>query len=260
MNIFIIGSGWLALPLAEHLNNRAHQITVTTTSTEKSERVNKLGFKALVYQMGELFPDDMLDADVVVFANTCKDVSAYRSTVKNWPRTFKPQVIYTSTTSVYQDNGQDHDEESPSINPEHPTYLIEQTLKPLKANIIRLSGLVGPGFMRQDLIVNSRHPGRFFRKSLAVRNPKNQVNLVHRDDAIGVIISVIDSQLNKQIINASADNHPTKGEYYSYMAKQLDGTILDTTQETSTSGKTINNLKSKTIYTYQHSDVWQMSF
>lgn len=255
MNIFIIGSGWLALPLAEHLNNNGHQTTVTTTSAEKSRRLNKLGLKALVYQIGESLPPDMLDADIVIFANTCKDVSAYGFTVNNWPNDFKPYIIYTSTTGVYQDNGQDHDEKSQSINTEHPTYLIEQVLKPLNANIIRLSGLVGP-----SLIANIRHPGQFFRKSMSIRNPENHVNLVHLDDAVGLISTVIKQNLTNQIINACSDNHPEKGEYYSYMAKQLDGTILDTTQETTSPGKTINNTKSKSIYNYQHPDVWQMSF
>ena len=253
MNIVIIGSGWLALPLAAHLNENGHQTTVTTTSTEKSQQLNALGLDALVYQIGQHLPVQMLDADVIVFANTCKDFAAYKSTLQHWPTHFKPQVIYTSTTGVYQDNGLYHDEKSQSINTEHPTFLIEQVLTPLNANIIRLSGLVGP-----SLIANTRHPGRFFRKSLAVRNPKNHVNLVHLDDAVGLISTVVKQQLTNQIFNACADNHPEKGEYYSHMAKQLDGTILDTTQETTNPGKTINNLKSKSIYNYQYPDVWQM--
>ena len=255
MNIVIIGSGWLALPLAAHLNDNGHQTTVTSTSVERSEYLNAQGFNAKAYQIGNLLPSELLNADVIIFANTCKDVSAYGFTVKNWPNDFKPYIIYTSTTGVYQDNGQDHDEKSQSINTEHPTYLIEQVLKPLNANIIRLSGLVGP-----SLIANTRHPGRFFRKSLTVRNPKNHVNLVHLDDAVGLISTVIKQNMTNQIINACADNHPEKGEYYSHMSKQFDGTILDATQETTSLGKTINNLKSKSIYTYKHPDVWQMPF
>lgn len=250
MNITIIGSGWLALPLAQSLSEQGHKLCVTCTSEDKHDQLLTQGFNTIVYRIGEEIPKEMLPADVIIMANTCKDITAYQTMVKHWPKLFKPQIIFTSTTGVYREDGQDHDEQSSSMNAEHPTYLIEQVLKPLNANIIRLSGLVGP----------KRHPGKFFRKSLSVRNPKNHVNLVHLDDAIGLISAVVKQQLIRQVFNACANNHPTKGKFYSHMAKQLDDTILETTQETSSPGKTINNTKSKTLYTYKHPDVWQMTF
>lgn len=254
MNITIIGSGWLALPLAQQLTENRHQVTVTSTTAEKTAQLTSQGYQALTYQMGQDLPVAMHDADVLIIANTCKDVSSYQHTFADWPADNLPQIIYTSSTAVYQDNGQIHNETSTGINTEHPTYLIEQILSPLNANIIRLSGLVGP----------KRHPGRFFSKSLTVKNPKNPVNLIHLNDAIGLINTVIEhkaeSNSDGQIFNGCADNHPSKGDYYSHMAQMLNGISLSTSQETTSLGKTICNKRSKSIYHYKHPDVWHMPF
>lgn len=261
MNITIIGSGWLALPLAQHLNHHGHNTTVTTTRLDKIQLINAHEIKAVTYHIGDVLPASLTKSDVIVMANTCKDTDAYQVMVNHilnqWSHRSEdlPQFIYTSTTGVYQDNGAYHNEASQALNINHPTMLIEQALKPLNANIIRLAGLVGP-----SLIANTRHPGRFFRKTKTIKNPENKVNLIHSIDAIGLIETLITLQSQSQTINACADNHPTKGEYYSHMAKQLDGTNLIAAEQTTSAGKTIDNIKSKKIYTYRYPDVWKMTF
>lgn len=206
----------------------------------------------MVYLIGEPPPEAMLNADVVVLANTCKDITAYKDMMSSWPSRPKQHIIYTSTTGVYLDNGDVHDENSQALKTDHPTYQIEQVLRPRQATVVRLAGLVGPG----------RHPGRFFRKTGVIRNPQNPVNLIHLDDAMGLIGRLIEQPHPDQVFNGCTDNHPSKSEYYSHMAEQHNGTALDATQVTDNPGKTISNQSSKSLleYRYQHPDVWQMPF
>lgn len=252
MNIFILGSGWLALPLSQQLTQLGHHVTVSCTSHNKLNTLHQSGYNALIYCIGQNPPMEMLEADVVIMANTCKDIDAYRVMLSNWPHRPSQQIIYTSSTAVYQDNGSEHDENSTAINHNHPTWQIEQLLKSHQSNILRLSGLVGP----------NRHPGRFFRKTAVIRNPNNPVNLIHIDDAMGLLCSIMRSQARGLILNGCADNHPSKGDYYRLMADQLDGTQLDASQATTSAGKTIINEQSKKRlqYTYHHPDVWHMPF
>ncbi len=247
-----MGSGWLSQPLYQQLASTGHQATLSTTTEDKRNQLQQAGFDAITHRIGDPVDTHMTNADVVVMANTCKDVTAYEKMISNWPVEANQQIIYTSTTGVYLDNGDTHDESSQALNTDHPTHQIEQVLQPRQATVVRLAGLVGPG----------RHPGRFFRKTGTIRNPQNPVNLIHLDDAIGLIGQLIEHPHPGKIFNGCADNHPSKGDYYSHMAELNDGSILNTSAPTDTAGKIISNQASQSQlgYQYQHPDVWHMPF
>lgn len=251
MNITIIGSGWLALPLAQQLTEIGHDVTVTSTTADKTAQLTSQGHQALAYQLGQDLPVAMYDANVLIFANTCKDIQAYQQMINDWPTAFSPHIIYTSSTAVYQDIDASHDESSSHINTSHPTYQIEQQLKTLNATIIRLAGLVGP----------ERHPGQFFKRGI-INNGHCPLNLLHLNDAIGVICAVIKLKIQNEVINACADNHPRKADFYQQMVAQLGRPALQETHTKNSSGKIINNSKSKQWlkYHYQYPDVWLMDY
>jgi nucleoside-diphosphate-sugar epimerase len=92
-------------------------------------------------------------------------------------------------------------------------YQIEQSFQKspdFDSTILRLSGLIG----------YQRHPGRFFSHNKPVLNPDAPVNLIHRDDCIGLITAIIIKGAWGEVFNGCADTHPNKRDFYSH-ARQL---------------------------------------
>ena len=220
MNISILGSGWLALPLAQDLTHKDHKVIVTSTTAKKAEILKAKGFNTLVYRIGEAFPAELLTADVIIIANTCKDISAYQNMIDNWPDLFKPQVIYTSSTAVYLENGQTQEENSQALYTEHPTYLIEQTLKEVKANFkgksfsgkeIRVINIVGIGDANASQMVYFPKSNKSKILSMFESADKSNTLFVSEDDLVefGIPVSFILTgsklgfKVSKKNLNAS---------------------------------------------------------
>ena len=74
--------------------------------------------------------------------------------------------------------------------------------------ILRLAGLVGPG----------RHPGRFFKGKKGIPNGWAPVNVIHRDDVIGIIKKLIEDDSAAGIYNGCSPVHPSKISFYGLAA------------------------------------------
>ncbi|HUH33104.1 MAG TPA: hypothetical protein VLZ28_04070, partial [Daejeonella sp.] len=77
--------------------------------------------------------------------------------------------------------------------------------------VLRPAGLVGP----------QRHPGTFFKNKSGIPNGLAPVNLIHRDDVIGILFSLIRNPEAKGIYNACSLTHPAKNEFYAKAAGVL---------------------------------------
>jgi len=255
MKINIIGSGWLAQPLAQQLIINGHQLLLTTTKDKKLKQLQANNFNVIKYQLGEQFTElnKLFDTDVLIIAITNKDIRAFSELMDQLSKHACKNLIYISSTSVYQNNGQTHDENSVEINTESPIRQIEQLIQQHPSTtIIRFAGLVGP----------KRHPGRFFQQGRKLKNPSAPINLIHLDDCIGIIKTIIDQAAWNQVFNGCADSHPSKLEFYTHMANQLNLTAPEIEQSTTGSQKIIDNQKSKTAlgYEYKYPDVYDMKY
>jgi len=255
MKISIIGSGWLAQPLADQFLEDKHHVTVTTTQEDKLVALKTKGFNAMQYVLGDQLakPSALFEVDVLVIAITGKDIEAYDILMDQLNDYPSLNIIYISSTSVYQNNDQVHSEDSQSLNADNPLLEIEKLIQTHpNATVIRMAGLVGPG----------RHPGRFFTKDKPIKNPNAKVNLIHLDDCIGIIDAVITQDQWNQVFNACADTHPTKGKFYPFMSKQLNRPASAIASSSNQAGKVINNDKVKTLLAYQffYPDVMTMEF
>ncbi len=254
MKISIIGSGWLAMPLALHLQTNGHQLLLTTTSQKKIAAIQARGLAAVTYQLGEQLPTQLLDAEVLVIAITSKDLLAYQSLFSQLTARQDLQVVFISSTSVYADHSEPQQETSTRLNHTSPIYQIEQLIQNLipATTILRLAGLVGP----------KRHPGRFFKNQRPIKNPQAPVNLIHLSDCIGIIDAIIELNVVGEIFNGCADTHPSKGEFYPLMAEQLGLTAPIFEHNEAGTNKLICNQKIKSVLGYQlvFPDVLTMSF
>lgn len=255
MKITLLGSGWLAQPLAMQFQADGHQLILTTTHQDKTSTLEAKGLKAFQYELGDQLSDPamLFDTDVLIIAITSKDTENFDVLMDQLPDYKCKHLIYISSTSVYKNNQQDHNENSQQLNQDNPIWRIEQLIQTHpSASIIRFAGLVGPG----------RHPGGFFAQGRTLKNPTAPVNLIHLDDCIGIIKAVIEKQAWNQTFNACASTHPEKIKFYQQAARQYGAKEPVTEDTESGSYKTINSEKVKAVlgYDFIYADVMTMHF
>jgi nucleoside-diphosphate-sugar epimerase len=255
MKITILGSGWLAQPLAAQLQTDGHETIMTTTQSNKVTELKAKGLNVKQYELGDQLsdPSQLFNTDVLIIAITSKDIEAYDVLMDQLTEQPCKHLLFISSTSVYQNDDSLHDENSKQLNLTNPLLAIEKLIQQHpSATTIRFAGLVGPG----------RHPGRFFAQGRTLKNPTAPVNLIHLDDCIGIIKAVIEKRAWKQIFNACASTHPQKFKFYQQAAQQYGAPEPVTEDTESGSYKTIDSKKVDAILNYDfiYSDVMTMSF
>lgn len=228
-SISVLGCGWLGFPLAKSLVNKGYNIKGSTTSNDKLPVLFEEGIEPFLVQ----FPDNrvieslinFLNSDILIIAvppgrNSLKHQSYFgllNSLTELLPDSSIKKIIFISSTSVYGDVNKPVDEcDAPAPDTEtglrmlKAEQMIQQTS--VKHIVLRFSGLIGPG----------RHPGRFLAGKTDVANGMAPVNLIHLDDAIGIIHTLIIDEKAEGIYNATAPHHPTRETFYTLASNTLD--------------------------------------
>jgi len=116
----------------------------------------------------------------------------------------------------------------------------------LDTTIVRLGGLYGA----------DRNPGRFLAGRTGVGRPEAPVNLIHRDDAVGVFAFLLEQGGRGEVVNACADEHPSRRTFY-VRAAEAAGLEPPTFDPEDTRGGTLvsnHKLTSRLDYTVRHPD------
>lgn len=250
-SISILGSGWLGLPLADHLVQQGHTVKASTRSIERSKDIEAIGAKSFVVDIDGPLAEtgEFLDADILLVNITSKNSEGFHRLINEIEKSQVRKVIFVSSTSVYKNTNGVVSEDTGSENQTSPLYLIENLFlsnKSFNTTVIRFAGLIG----------FNRHPGRFFGER-KIPQPDAPVNLIHRDDCIAIIDSIIKQDLWGEVFNACADTHPSKREFYSN-ARQSLGLPVPEFEESADSGyKIVSNEKIKQApgYRFIHADL-----
>jgi hypothetical protein len=223
-NIGIIGCGWLGLPLAEELHKTGYQISGTTTSVEKITALKTKGiqpFKISISEEGIKGPiSEFLSTLSILIINIPPGLrgkgpkESYIGKIKLLYDAIKQSsvkhVIFASSTAVYgETEGTVTEKTKPEPNTTSGVQLLEcENLflkdKQLQTTIIRFGGLIGP----------ERHPITILSGKKNLKGGSAPINLIHLDDCIGIIKSIIEHNHWNAILNAVYPQHPTKEEYY----------------------------------------------
>lgn len=230
--VAIVGLGWLGMPLAMSLSARGWQVTGSKTTLDGVDAARMCGIDSYQLQLTpELVCDSddldaLLDADALVITLPARRTGAgddfYLQAVQEIVDSALahniPRIIFTSSTSVYGEAEGSVKETSPL----EPVTASGRVLKELETwlhdlpgtsvDILRLAGLVGP----------ERHPGRFLAGKTDVANGTHGVNLVHLEDVISAITLLLQAPKGGHIYNLCAPAHPTRAEFYSLMARQMN--------------------------------------
>ena len=249
--ISILGSGWLGLPLAESLVNQGYEVKASTRSPERFDAIKDCHASPFIVDIDHIDGsiDDFLRADILIVNITSKDIEAFKILIGRIEPSSIQNVIFVSSTSVYNNTMRTVTEDGGDENPHSPLYQIENLFRANKhftTTIVRFAGLVG----------YSRHPGRFFGER-RIPQPDAPVNMIHRDDCLNILAGIIQRKLWGQVFNACSDTHPSKREFYSHARQRIGLAQPEFEQTANTEYKIIDNSKIKQALGYQfvHADL-----
>jgi nucleoside-diphosphate-sugar epimerase len=217
MNISILGSGWLGLPLATDLIKHGYTINLSTRSADKITMLSNMKSTPYLVDIEELSYDvqSFLAAELLIINITSKNQVGFTKLIEQIEQSTIKKILFISSSSVYQSDKGIVNEDDGMENFDSPLYQIEQMFmanRHFKTTILRLSGLIG----------YSRHPGNFFSNGKIVQQPDAPVNLIHRDDCIGIINAIIEHDAWNTVFNGCAPTHPTKRKFYSHSRELLN--------------------------------------
>lgn len=243
-SISILGCGWLGLPLANSFVNDDFTVKGSTTTTDKLESLLSKNIQPYVLSIDEEIDGNIshfLQSETLLinvpFRKQKPYLNAYQKLVIAIEKSSIQHVIFISSTSVYADiNDEITDTEKFEVNPAKKDLLTFENLFKdninFKTTIIRFSGLIG----------GTRNPGNFFKEDKIVQNALSPINLIHLDDCIGIIKTIVQQKKWNITYNASASTHPSKSEYYKLATEQMNKKPA-TFMNTLSSFKIISNQK-----------------
>lgn len=229
--IAIAGMGWLGLSLAQRLHILGYKIKGSVTSLAKAEILQKSGFEVYPIEISEagvtgpikVFLKEV-DCLIVLIPpglrrNTGADyVLKMTHFLEQIELSSTKKVILISSTSVYAD---EQGLVTERINPQPSSQSGKQLLqveqlyanKPsIQTTIVRFGGLYG----------GSRQPIRYLAGRKNLNGGKAPVNLIHRNDCLGVLTEIIKQDKFGYIFNAVNPQHPLKEKYYNNKAIELN--------------------------------------
>lgn len=254
--ISILGTGWLGLPLARHLADLGFTVKASTRSSHRLAEIAANHIEPFIInidnKLNEIAP--FLATDILIINITSKNIASFNDLVKQIKQSMVKNVLFVSSTSVYA-NTNKVVTENDDLMPDHPLLQIENLFRAnqqFDTTIVRFSGLIG----------GSRHPGRFFRNGKVIQEADAPVNLIHRDDCIGIISAIIEHQAWGEVFNACADTHPTKRVFYSFARTILNQALPEFADTSKPHYKIVSNEKIKRLlgYDFVHPDVMKIAY
>ena len=256
-SISILGSGWLGLPLAQHFVSLGHLVKASTRSKIRTADLESVGADPFIVDIDGLKNNiqRFLQAAILIVSIPSKNLAGFRRLIEAIEHSEIENVLFVSSTSVYEDSNTTIMESDAGFFSQSPLLDIESQFKHgagFTTTIVRFGGLIG----------YNRQPGRFFGSAGIVRNPESPVNLIHRDDCIGIISRIVEKEAWGEVFNCCADTHPTKRAFYTRAAKSIDCVVPEFADSDSMSFKIISNQKVKKSlnYEFMHPDLMKIEF
>ena len=250
--ISILGCGWLGLPLAKSLLQNGFSIKGSTTSFEKISLLESEGIAPFLvrleeHQISESIADFLANSQILIInippklrgGSTENFVAKITTLLPFIENSTVEKVLFVSSTSVY---GEDNEfvSEVTALNPDteggRQLAIVENVLQKnsrFQTTILRFGGLIS----------DDRNPVRFLSGRDNIENPDAPINLIHQDDCIGIIEKIIALNSWDETYNAVAPFHPTRQEYYTQKATELNLALPKFAALNTIVGKTILNNK-----------------
>jgi nucleoside-diphosphate-sugar epimerase len=237
MRVLIVGCGYVGLPLGKELVRRGHQVFGLRRSLLAEAELQAAGIVPLHADITDSASLEKLprDFDWVVNCTASGGGGAndYRKVylegnrnLISWLAAAPPKkFVYTSSTSVYaQNDGSVVTENSPTEPAADTAKVLVETEKLLLAAVaerkfpavvLRVAGIYGPGrghSFKQFLRSEARIEG----------DGARWLNMIHRDDLIGVIIAALERGTPGETYNAADTAPPSQLEFFTWLTTKLN--------------------------------------
>lgn len=231
----IVGCGYLGLRVARRLLERGETVFATTRSSDRARSFTAKGIDPIIV--------DVMDGDSLARLPTVDKVlycvgydrksgvplrDVYVAGLRKALGRLHDRaghLVYVSSTGVFgQDDGEWVDEASPTeprtesgracLEAEGViwSYATETTLR---AVILRLSGLYGPGrIIRRDALRQGEP---------IIGDPDKWLNMIHIDDAATAALAALDRGVPRSVYLGSDDHPSRRAEFYGKAAEVLGG-------------------------------------
>lgn len=236
MRALIVGCGYVGLSLGAELARRGHQVFGLRRSALAAAEFKQAGIEPLQADITRPEELDRLprDFDWVVncTASGGGDAAAYRQIYLEGNRnllawlsgTRLKKFVYTSSTSVYGQNDGSVVTETSPVEPEADTArvlvetenLLRQAARAgFPAVILRVAGIYGPA--------RGHWFKAYLRGEARIEGEGSRIlNMIHRDDVIGIIIAALENAAPGEILNAVDDAPVTQLKFFEWLAATLD--------------------------------------
>ncbi|NQZ28586.1 MAG: SDR family NAD(P)-dependent oxidoreductase [Colwellia sp.] len=236
LSVGIVGCGWLGSALAQQLIKEGVAVLATRSNSDNTAQLQSEGVEAKVLSLpaeqGRLNSHVIFNQQCLVIAITPQFRQGrldYAEKVQQLVVGAKAsssveKIILLSSSAIYnglsglvdENNKLDFSADKVSLlsQAEQAVLLFNESNDKLtnrNGYVLRLSGLVGP----------SRHPGKFLLNGRMLKSPQAIVNLIHQQDAIGLIQALLTSDLTGGIFNGVSPTQVTKKQYYQAAATAL---------------------------------------
>ena len=236
MRVLIVGCGYSGVPLAAELVRQGHDVFGVRRTAGRNPELNAAGIRPVV---GDITKSEDLKAlpgpfDWVVnmVSSTQGGAKEYRQVYVNgtrnlleWLAASPPKkFVYTSSTSVYgQIDGSVVKETSATDPASETSKLLVETEKMLLGAvaerkfptvILRVAGIYGPdrGHLFQQYLKN---------EAKIVGKGERIINMIHRDDLVGIIIAALKNGRAGEIYNAVDDEPIAQIHFVRWLSETL---------------------------------------
>jgi len=272
-DVSILGCGWLGRPLAQHLVAQKVHVRGSTTTPEKVGALRDDGIEPYLLTLGPELAGENVSAffasPVLVLnvppSRTADDAEAHYRRQIDAVREAAADgavewILFASSTGVYPNVERTVTEaDQPPGRPEalpgtrrstgRAALAAEERLmrdSSFATTIVRFGGLYG----------GDRHPGRFLAGRSDIGRPEAPVNLIHQDDCVALLATLLDQNVREEVFNACADAHPTRQALYTRAAEALGLAPPTFDESDTTTGKRVDNqkVKDRCGYQFRHPD------
>ena len=227
-SVGIIGCGWVGKVLAQKLLKRNIPVLATSSKIVNVEKLAQQSISAkqltLPTAAKDLVQHDVFAQQSLVIAITPQlrqGKTDYAEKIAQLVAaaeqvSITERIILLSSTAIYDGlAGEVNENSTLDLSTEKVQILnaAEQAVLNFSKQgvVLRLAGLVGP----------ERHPGKFILANKTLSNSTAPVNLIHQQDAVGIIESLLETKYSQKVFNGVSDTHVSKAQYYQAAAKGL---------------------------------------
>lgn len=261
MIVSILGAGWLGMPFGKKLVKAGYQVKGSTTRSEKLPLIRQAGLQAYLLEVDQEIrgqdPDAFFHCDVLLInippgRRNPQASREYPQRIQLILQKAREQAVgkclFISSTGVYPAVNRIVTEQD-AVSPDNPLVVAEKLVQDTfgtAATILRMAGLAGPG----------RQMGRFLAGRKGVKNGKAPVNLVHLDDALALMLAIIEQDKWGELFNVCTDVHPLREVLYPAQALRLGLEPPEFARAEELAYKIVSNerIKRALNYTFQHPD------